>query len=82
MYHFISRLMARFYLAFETMKNFFKIVSDKKTEAVGMETLLKALCESKELQGWERRDVSNGMDPIVKHRMGSYLAERSDWLDR
>jgi hypothetical protein len=39
-------------MAFETMKNFHKIVSDKKKdEAIDMETLLKVLCSSKELQG-------------------------------
>ena len=45
--------MARFYMAFETMKNFFKLVSgDKKDAKMEMKTLLKVLCSSKELQGW------------------------------
>jgi hypothetical protein len=43
--------MARFYMAFETMKNFHKIVAVHKKDPVDMKALLKVLCESQELQG-------------------------------
>ena len=54
------RLMARFYMAYETMKNFSKLVTDDdnnvtddndKQIGIDMKALLKVLCESKELQG-------------------------------
>ena len=47
------RLMARFYMAYETMKNFSKLVTDDNDQQIGidMKALLKVLCESKELQG-------------------------------
>ena len=45
--------MARFYLAFETMKNFHQIVIAKKNDNghIKLENLIKVLCSSKELKG-------------------------------
>ncbi len=48
---YVPRLMARFYMAYETMKNFNELVREKKENGIDMKALLKVLCESKELQG-------------------------------